>query len=295
MSIDTPLDRRSSIIGAVIGLIVGGAAGFVSGKSIEADTMTAPAPAASSAPKVARPATSGSAGVPLSEARPSFAQQGEDIVMQEMLFHYGVRQPTYLDIGAHDPIRGSNTYLFYAVGSHGVLVEPNPHYVEKLKRVRPSDTVLEVGVGVDDQAEADYYLVNGDGQLNTFSKRQADSLVRVHHRKIEGVIKRKLVPINRILEDNFKEGAPDILSIDVEGLDFDILRTLDWTRWRPKVVCVETSQIETGLVDRRIVELLEKNGYSVRGGSLVNTIFLDDRVSGAADAGAPASGGDGGR
>lgn len=277
MADEGTLDRKSSLIGAAIGLVFGGVAGFVSG-SVKVEPQSpeprVPVPVVASA----SPAASAPSALPLGQANPSFAQQGEDLVIQQMLRQFNVKQPTYLDIGAHDPIRNSNTYLFYALGGHGVLVEPNPTYAEKIRRARPRDVVLEVGVGVSGAAEADYYMMGGDGQLNTFSKAQADSLVRVHHHKIEGVVKRKLVPVNQILEAHFKDAAPDVLSIDIEGLDYEILKTLDWNRWRPKVVCVETSHVETGQVEREVLDLLEKNGYVVRGGSFVNTIFLDDTV-----------------
>jgi len=55
------------------------------------------------------------------------------------------------------------------------------------------------------------------------------------------------------------------------------LRTLDFARFKPHVVCVETSVL-SGAVDREIAHLLEKKGYTVRGGSFPNTIFLDDRM-----------------
>lgn len=277
------LDPRSSLIGAVLGLVIGGIGGFFSASQNVEPPGATPAARTDARPRpTTKTAASGDAAAPMTPptpgARISFAQQGEDLVVQEMLYTFRVNKPTYLDIGAHEPVHGSNTYLFYATGSHGVLVEPNPTFVEKLKKVRPLDTVLDVGVGIDDQQEADYYVIGGDnGQLNTFSKRQADTLVAVHNRTIERVIKRKLVPINRILEEHFKDAAPDFLSIDVEGLDLAILKTLDWNRWRPKVVCVETSMVENGHVNADILTLMEKNDYELRGGSFVNSVFLDRR------------------
>ncbi len=70
----------------------------------------------------------------------------------------------------------SNTYLFYERGISGVLVEPNAFLCEKLKAVRPRDTVLNVGIGADDNMkEADFYLFpeEADG-LSTFSFEEAN-------------------------------------------------------------------------------------------------------------------------
>src|SRR4051794_18414209 len=64
------------------------------------------------------------AGLP-NGPRLSFAQQGEDLVVDSLFGALKVAKPTYLDIGAYEPIRSNNTYLFYRQGGRGVLVEPN--------------------------------------------------------------------------------------------------------------------------------------------------------------------------
>src|SRR5689334_16867072 len=85
------IDRRSVVVGALGGMVVGTAGGFLAGSR----SRTA--------------------------ARSSFAQQGEDLVIQGMLDTARIKTPTYIDIGAFDPIVDSNTYLFYIAGGHGVL------------------------------------------------------------------------------------------------------------------------------------------------------------------------------
>jgi FkbM family methyltransferase len=281
MSATGTLDKRSSLIGAFIGLLAGGIGGFILGHQ-NVDAAVAPAPVhraprdAAAAPVTTAPPTA--TPVSIEQARPSFAQQGEDLVMAQMMETLGIKQPTYLDVGAHDPIANNNTYMFYALGGHGVLVEPNPVLADKLRKVRPKDVVLEVGVGVTEQTDADYFVIAGDGQLNTFSKKQAETLAKIYkNRNTTAVLKRSLVKINDIIEKNFK-ASPDILSIDVEGLDYEILKSIDWKRWRPRVICVETAEVETGKVETKILELLQGLGYAVRGGSFVNTIFLDERA-----------------
>src|SRR5947209_3939954 len=68
----------------------------------------------------------------------SYAQQGEDLVVQNILAMVGVKGPiTYVDIGAYDPIFSSNSYAFYLAGGHGVLVEPNPPRSNGSKRFVP--------------------------------------------------------------------------------------------------------------------------------------------------------------
>jgi FkbM family methyltransferase len=212
----------------------------------------------------------------------SYAQQGEDLAVASVLQKLGIREPTYLDIGAHHPIKGSNTYVFYEVGCRGVLVEPNPHYAELIRKTRPRDVVLEVGIGVTNQAAADYYVIRGDGQLNTFSKEQAEEHLKIAGPgAIERVIQRPLVPINDVLTQHFSARPPDFVSMDIEGLDFDILKTLDFDRWRPPVFCIETAGFGAD-VHEGILGLMEQKAYALRGGSLVNSVFVERSVLSAA-------------
>jgi hypothetical protein len=76
-------------------------------------------------------------------------------------------------------------------------------------------------------------------------------------------------------------GPPGFLSIDTEGMDLDILKTLDFDRFRPDVICVETLAVGGDAVNVDILRLLESKRYSARGATFVNTIFVDDRHLGA--------------
>jgi FkbM family methyltransferase len=207
----------------------------------------------------------------------SYSQQGEDLVVESILTHLQFSRLTYLDIEAGEPIAGSNTYLFYRHGFRGVLVEPNPKLCGDLSSVRPQDKVLNVGIASKEEAEADYFVTN-EWPRNTFSREVAESYPkttggRVH---VEKVIKMPLVNINRVIAEHFQQ-APDFISIDTEGLDLDILTSLDFDRYRPAVVCAETM---SGVVqvNGAILDLMKSKDYGIRGGSIVNTIFVDNRL-----------------
>jgi FkbM family methyltransferase len=202
----------------------------------------------------------------------SFSQMGEDIVLYHLL-RYGMKieHPTYIDIGAADPIEGSNTYLLHWNGGHGVLVEPNPAYQAALHMHRPNDVIVNAGVGVTDAQEADYYVIRDSPPENTFSPADVEILrKREGHDPVERVIKMPLISINRLIAEHLG-GAPDLLSIDVEGMDFAILRTLDFRKYRPAVVIAET------LPRGPIPTLLASKGYEIRGASMYNVIFADPK------------------
>jgi hypothetical protein len=208
----------------------------------------------------------------------SFAQAGEDLAAHFTFGYLGISDVSYLDVGAYDPIRINNTYFFYLKGSRGVLVEPNVTMCEKLRAVRPRDTTLTAGIGVTAVREADYYVMT-EPSWNTFSKQEADHQTKITNGriKIEKVVKMPLLDINEVMSEHFK-GAPAFLSIDAEGWHLAILKSIDFQRFRPKIICVETLVSGTKTVIEEIPAFLTAQGYQDRGGSIVNTLFVDGKL-----------------
>jgi FkbM family methyltransferase len=263
-------------------LAVGGASlGYLGREFLQRylDSLGVPAPPI---PQVARPAAAPVAGPSEAElgwqGEPSFSQAGEDMVVKFVFQYLGIKEVTYLDVGANDPVNNNNTYFFYRKGYKGVLVEPNVAYTEQLRSVRPRDTTLAAGIGFAAAKEADYYVMTQDA-LNTFSKEEADHQVKASKGEvaIKEVVKVPLLSINDVMGEHFK-GAPAFLSIDTEGLDLAILKSIDYGRFRPKVICAETLFPRTTRTRPEIAEFLATQGYVARGGSLVNTVFVDSKI-----------------
>jgi FkbM family methyltransferase len=180
-----------------------------------------------------------------------------------------IQRPTYLDIGAADPVQASNTYLLHESGGHGVLVEPNPAYQARLRRYRPHDVIVEAGVGITDDVSADYYVIRDAPMRNTFSKGDVEYLrKRAGREVVERVVKMPLIALNRLIAEKLG-AAPDLLSTDVEGLDVAILQTLDFQKYRPAVIIAETQPRGP------IPDLLASKGYEIRGATMFNVIFAD--------------------
>ena len=269
------LHSLSVLLGLLGGLVGGGALGAFAGWEhampeptvvLDAGHATGPRVDSDPAPRAS------DTGWP----RTSYAQQGEDIVVRSIFDALKVPRPSYIDIGAYHPLVNNNTYLLYRGGSRGVLVEPNPAFTEMLKSKRPGDRVLAIGIGVSEDSAADYYVFEGPGQDNTFSKAQADELVRQHGPSaVRAVMKVPLRNINHVLDEEFPAGGPDFFSIDIEGMDLQVLQSLDFKRHRPKVFCVETTALGVAHVDQQILSFMKQKDYEQRGGNLVNSIFVD--------------------
>lgn len=252
--------RRRDVLTGGLGGLAGLTAGALASRALLA--KAAPPPEAKPLPK----------GVRL-----SYAQFGDDLVADGLFKGLGVVDPTYLDIGAADPIFGNNTYLFYLEGRRGVLVEPDVAHTERLKSLRPDDTLLVAGIGIDESTDADFFVMSSPG-LNTFDKAQAERLNRETEHKIVKVIKMPLVGINRVIAEHFKGKAPDYLSIDIEGLELAVLKTLDLARYRPKLICADTLITGTTKHNAGTTQLLLANGYEIRGMTFSNTFYVDKAI-----------------
>jgi len=216
---------------------------------------------------------------PRPQGQTSYAQAGEDLLVNYLFGHLKIKDIAYLDIGAYDPVYLSNTYFFYNQGYQGVLVEPNVAMCKKLRAVRPKDTTLEAGIGIGKASEADYYVMS-EPSWNTFDKAQAEHGVKVTGGRvtIREVRRVPLLNVNDVMAEHFNGKAPAFLSVDAEGWDLAILKSVDFERFRPAAICAETLILgENGAIPE-IPAFMKTKGYVDRGGSFVNTIFVDSKL-----------------
>ncbi len=221
------------------------------------------------------------------DAQISYSQFGEDLIFSFFFGQNGITNPTYLDIGANEPRYISNTYYFYERGSKGVLIEPNPFLYKKLKAERPNDVVLNTGIGFTNVKEADFYLFpNYANGLSTFSEKEAKHWAEIGMKgmgkiPIEKVIKLPLIPVNEILEKYFSDKSPDFVSLDVEGLDLEILKAMNFERFRPKLICVETMMYDENQKSYKtndVTDFMFSKNYVVYADTRVNTIYCDNTI-----------------
>lgn len=207
----------------------------------------------------------------------SYSQAGEDVVVMHLLNDIGIKQIKYLDIGANKPTFGSNTYLFYSRGNTGVLVEADPSLIPRLKSYRKRDEILNIGVAVSEEKELEFYIFNEPG-ANTFNKEEALKRDQQGLHKIVDTIKVPLISINELIKNNFKT-YPDFMSIDIEGLDLEVLKSLDIAKYPIPIICVETCQYSTNHIrpkDLSIGEFMKSIGYFAYGDTYINTIFVNE-------------------
>jgi FkbM family methyltransferase len=170
-----------------------------------------------------------------------YSQCGEDRIIELLFTKLSISQWTWLDIGAGDPLILSNTALFYEQGCRGINVEPNKALYRKLCERRPEDINLNVGVGPK-PGYLEYYMFEENSYLNTCIREEALSLVNKFGYQITDTRRIPVMTINQILEQYCQSQFPDILDLDMEGMDLEILRQIDFSSSSPKIIVLETVQ-----------------------------------------------------
>ncbi|TLG77619.1 FkbM family methyltransferase [Methylocystis sp. B8] len=203
----------------------------------------------------------------------AYSQDGEDMILRRLFEDKACG--FYVDVGAHHPFRFSNTCYFYRRGWSGINIDPNPEAIKAFQRDRPSD--INVCVGVSDAAgELSFHFFN-EPALNTF-----DAELAVERARLPGyrLLETRSVPVRR-LEDLLTAHLPpdkqiDFLSIDVEGMDLSVLRSNDWSRFRPRFLLVEAHERTILAIERDPI-----NRFAVAAGyrlvaKTLNTLIYED-------------------
>lgn len=181
----------------------------------------------------------------------------------------------YVDVGAFHPEHYSSTQYFYLQGWRGINIDAMPGRMKLFEQLRPKDTNLECGVS-QVRSELTYYLFDYPN-MSTFCEETA-------HRFLEqgrSIITRQAVetyPLAEILDQYLpKNQSIDFLNVDVEGLDYQVLSSNDWNRYRPYMVLVEDldcSSVEQ-IRDSNIFQFMKAQGYELMAKTLFTLIFKD--------------------
>lgn len=201
----------------------------------------------------------------------SYSQEGEDLIIKKCFENKQVG--FYVDIGAHHPIRFSNTYLFYKKGWRGINIDAMPNSMKLFQRMRPRDINIEIPIS--DKNESLVYYLFDDPALNGFSKELSEGQYESNGHKIISRREMATRPLVKILDNYLPTGQEiDFLSIDVEGLDLQVLKSNDWQKYRPEVVLVEIiAKTYKEIIDSEIAEYLREKGYEIFARTLNTVLF----------------------
>lgn len=204
----------------------------------------------------------------------SYAQCGEDLIIQYVFNLRGNNKPSYIDIGANHPFFINNTAIFYEQGCRGINIEANPQLIPDFIKQRPEDRNLNIGIS-DKEGELDFYIMK-DNTLSTFSKQECEFMVE-NGKELAEIKRIKLTLLSNILHKYCDNKFPDFMSIDVEGMDFQILQSIDYSKSFPKVICVEAAEyspIGAGARRNELIDFLTSKGYYEYANTNLNAIMV---------------------
>jgi len=178
-------------------------------------------------------------------ARRSFSQDGEDVVLMSLLAREGIDcAGFFVDVGAFHPVRYSNTYLFYCQGWRGINIDASPGSMLAFQRLRPEDINLEIAIA-ESESERKLFLYN-EPALNTFSEAVVDERSQLTNYWVESTQMVNTHTLSKVLVEYLpRDKEIDFLSVDVEGLDLEVLKSNDWARYRPRFVITEDLRAAT--------------------------------------------------
>ncbi len=209
----------------------------------------------------------------------SYAQTGEDRIIRTLLAEhkgpYGEEKGFYVDVGCNHPTKFSNTFELYKRGWSGISVDANQALIAKHKRIRlAGQSVYAV---VSDTEQEMIFTHFKDNLVSSLSSKHVKEWAEKREIAREETV--STVSLSRIL---VQENAPkefDLLSIDVEGHDFEVLRSIDLEAFKPTLIVIEMHGFQISQCkDNTVYNYLIKRGYHMVGYVTMNGFFKRDDI-----------------
>lgn len=169
----------------------------------------------------------------------SYSQNLEDVMLWRALGEY--KNGFYIDVGACDPVADSVTKAFYDSGWRGINIEPMAKAYSLISENRPRDINLNIAVDAVSGVKEFYSVDEGNG-LSTAVAEYASAY------KDEGrVVKSVSVQTRTLAEvcNTYVNQEINFLKVDVEGGEASVLKSADFTKFRPWIILVEATRPNT--------------------------------------------------
>ena len=167
-----------------------------------------------------------------------FSEAGQDMLVKDNFFK-NQKSGFFLEIGAFDGIEGSNCYHFEKfMNWQGIAIEASPLQFEKLKKNR-NCKLINIAIGSENKQVEFYEVVEGFTQMSginnlnfkdSFERIKKNSNSKINKINIECKTFEKLIPSDQII---------DLISIDIEGNEPDVLKSINFDKYQIKVIILE--------------------------------------------------------
>lgn len=184
------------------------------------------------------------------------AQHGEDQWIRENLPL--PEKGIFVDVGSHNGVHLSNTLHFEQNGWTGICIEADPRQQEALVKNRPNSICVAAAVGT----------VTGHRTFHLHKQAGYSGLARHGGTpiRVEGKT------LSRILDDHRIFGF-DLLSIDTEGTELGVWKSLNRGRW-PRIVIIEHDTAGMPNQKQLILSTFRQTGYELKHATVGNYIYV---------------------
>ena len=197
----------------------------------------------------------------------SFSEYYEDLILYLML--YNIKNGFYIDIGAFDPTSVSVTKAFYLRGWNGINIEPQENKIKLFEKERPNDKNLQMVVG------------NNEGNVTFYINDQCSTMKKEFSKGANESISIKMDTMSNVCKKYVPKGKEvDFCKIDVEGNERDVLLGYDFTNYKPKVFCIESTIPMSFIPNHQLwEEILINNSYTFVYKCGVNRYYVNNNYS----------------
>ncbi len=186
-----------------------------------------------------------------SKKKHHYGQQAEDVQLKRIFQKKKIG--FYVDVGCFHPMKYNNTYVLYKKGWSGINIDLDQIKIQAFDWFRKRDTNIVNAVSTT-KGEISYWT-NGFFSLdNTIESDQRKSSKTYVEKKIHSD-----TLTNIIDKTKYKNQEIDLLCIDAEGHDFAVLKSLDFDRYIPKVIVVESNSETLDKVEKEETYTYLKN------------------------------------
>ena len=172
----------------------------------------------------------------------------------------------YIDVGCYHPLDGNNTQLLYKKGWNGINLDINYYSIKLFNFLRKGDINIHSGISNKKNRLTMYYRKEIN-MLNTLDEKIAKMNFRNGYKKKNIQVN----TLNYFISKYFKKlDMIDFMNIDVEGVELNVLKSLNFKIYKPKLICVEIHNIKKMfdtnykyLKTNGIYNFLVKKGYKI--------------------------------
>lgn len=203
----------------------------------------------------------------------SFSQGAEDILTGYLPLP---KKGIYVDVGCNEPVRFNNTFNLYLQGWHGINVDANSDLIAECQRIRKQD--ISIRAAVSDTEKEVIFHKSKESAVSTIDEERLQQWKQLWTFSEDDAEKTMTRTLTSILDSHLPVGSQvDLLTIDVEGHDFQVLKGLDLAKYRPKVIIIEMHSIEK-IKESNIYQYLTEKGYVYKYFAVLNAYFVDGNL-----------------